>query len=153
MQILSGGGEIGALRFSPDGSRIAIAIAGASGASQLFVGAVVRGAGQVHIDGLQPISPVGVVVTDVAWLDSVKLFAIGYLAASQDTRSFETGVDGTDWTNSTVNLSDPPDSVTAATGSNVWVSANGYVWELSGNTWTSPSDSGQTVGTQPVYLE
>jgi hypothetical protein len=154
VQIVTGGGRILALRISPDGSRIAMAIASATGKGQLYVGSVVRGAGQVRVDGLQqPISPVGVVVTDVAWLDPVKLFAIGYLVGSQDTRSFETGVDGTDWTNSTVNLPDPPDSVTAATSSNVWVSANGYVWELSGTTWTSPGGTGQTAGTQPVYLD
>jgi hypothetical protein len=155
--ILSGGGQIVALRLSPEGARIAIVIAGASGATQLYVGAVVRGAGQVRVDGLQqPISPVGVVVTDVAWLDAFKLFAIGYLADSQDPRTFETGADGTDWTNSTLgNLPAPgrPDTVTAATASNVWVSANGYVWKLSGTSWVSPGTTGQTVGSAPVYLE
>jgi hypothetical protein len=150
---LSGGGQIVALRLSPEGSRIAIVIAGASGATQLYVGAVVRGAGPPRIDGLNPISPVGVVVQDVAWLDAFKLFAIGYLAVSQDSRTFETGADGTDWTNSTVNLPQPPDTVTAATSSNVWVSAKGYVWKLSGTSWVSPGTSGQTLGTAPIYLE
>ncbi|MDT4917311.1 MAG: hypothetical protein QOH89_2011 [Pseudonocardiales bacterium] len=155
VQILSGGGQIVALRFSPEGSRIAIVITGASGATQLYIGTVVRGAGPVRVDGLQPVSPVGVVVTDVAWLDAFKLFAIGYLASSQDSRTFETGVDGTDWTNSTLgNLPDPPDSITAATSANVWVSTvTGYVWELNGTSWVSPGTTGQTVGTQPVYLE
>lgn len=155
VQILSGGGQIVALRLSPEGSRIAIVVAGASGANQLYVGTVVRGAGPVRVDGLQPISPVGLAVTDVAWADAFKLFAIGSIAASGDPRTFETGVDGTDWTNSTLgNLPAPPDSITAATSSNVWVSTTtGYVWELIGTSWISPGTAGQTVGTQPVYLE
>ena len=151
--IVSGGGRIVALRFSPEGSRIAIVIEGANGGTQLYVGAVVRGAGQVRVDLHEPISPVNVVVTDVAWLDAFKLFAIGYLTSSRDTRSFETGADGTDWTNATVNLPARPDTVTAATASNVWVSAQGHVWKLSGASWVSPSSTGQTSGTAPVYLE
>jgi Lipoprotein LpqB beta-propeller domain len=155
--ILSGGGRIVALRFSPDGSRIAIVIAGASGGQQLYIGAVIRGAGQVRVGALgEPISPEGVVVTDVAWLDAFKLFAIGYLPGSQDPRTFATGSDGTDWTNSTLgNLPAPgrPDTVTAATASTVWVSANGYVWKLTGTSWVSPGTTGQTPGTAPIYLE
>lgn len=155
VQILSRGGRVVALRLSPEGSRVAVVISGASGSTQLYIGSVVRGAGAVRIDSLKPISPEGVVVQDVAWLDSFKLFAIGYLAGSQDSKTFETGVDGTDWTNSAIgNLPDPPDSVTAATFSTVWVSSNnGYVWKQSGNSWVSAGPTGQTPGTAPVYLE
>lgn len=154
--IVSGGGQIVALRFSPEGSRIAIVIAGANGRTQLFVGAVVRGAGQVRVDLHEPISPIGVVIADVAWLDPFKLFAIGKLAGTDDSRTFVTGADGTDWTNSTLgNLPAPgrPDTVTAATASNVWVSSNGYVWKLSGTSWVPTGTTGQTPGTAPVYLE
>jgi Lipoprotein LpqB beta-propeller domain len=154
--IVSGGGRILALRFSPEGSRIALVIGGANGEGQLYVGAVVRGSGQVRVDGLQQISPTGLVVTDVAWLDSFKLFAIGYVAGSGDSRTYETGADGTDWTTSTLgNLPTQrgPDAVTAATAANVWVSASGYIWQLSGTSWVSPGTTGQTPGTAPVYLE
>jgi hypothetical protein len=153
--ILSGGGQVLAIRFSPEGTRLAIVIAGVNGGTQLYVGAVIRGAGQVRIGKLEPISPVGVVVTDVTWLDPVKLFAIGYVGADpRNGRTFESGADGTDWTNSTLgNLAEPPDSVTAAPDSNVWVSASGYVWKLSGTAWVSPGTTGQTPGTAPVYLE
>ena len=152
---VSGGGQVVALRLSPEGMRVAIVVAGADGSRQLYIGSIVRGGGQVRVDTLDPISPQGVVVNDVAWLDSFKLFAIGYLARSQDARIFETGVDGTDWTNEPIggNLPAPPDSVTAATSSSVWVSANGYVWNQSGSTWVSPGPAGQTPGTAPVYLE
>jgi hypothetical protein len=154
MQAVSGGGQVVAIRFSPEGSRVAIVVAGAQGAKQLYIGSIVRGGGHVRVDSLEAISPTGVVVTDVAWLDSFKLFAIGYLAATRESRTFETGVDGTDWTSAgTGGLPDRPDSVTAATSSSVWVSASGFVWKQSGNSWTSAGSTGQTAGTSPVYLE
>jgi hypothetical protein len=151
--ILTSGGEVVALRFSPEGSRIAVVISGAGGLTRLYIGSVVRGAGPPRVDSLKPISPEGVVVRDVAWLDSFKLFAIGYLAGSQDARTFETGVDGTDWTNEAISLPVPPDSVTAATSSSVWVSAAGFVWKQSGTSWVSAGPTGQTPGRAPVYLE
>jgi hypothetical protein len=152
--VLTGGGQVLALRFSPEGSRIAVVVSGAGGLTRLYVGSIVRGAGVPRVDGLKPISPEGVAVRDVAWLDSFKLFAIGYFVDSQDARTFETGVDGTDWTNEALgNLPVPPDSVTAATSSSVWVSADGYVWRQSGSSWESPGTTGQTPGTAPVYLE
>jgi hypothetical protein len=151
---VSGGGQVVSLRLSPEGSRIAIVVSGAGGTRQLYVGSIVRGAGPVRVDSLDPISPEGVVVNDVAWLDSFKLFAIGYLLGSQDSKTFETGVDGTDWKNANIgNLPSPPDSVTAATGSSVWVSASDYVWKQSGSSWVSPGPTGQTPGSAPVYLE
>jgi hypothetical protein len=150
---LPGNGQILALRFSPEGSRIAIVIAGGDGRARLYVGSVVRAAGPPRIDKLQPISPHGVVVKDVAWLDPLKLFAIGWLAASQDSRTFETGVDGTDWTNSTTGLPSPPDAVAAATAASVWASAGGFVWKQSGTSWVSPGTTGQTPGTAPIYVE
>jgi Lipoprotein LpqB beta-propeller domain len=151
--VVGGGGQIVALRLSPEGARIAIVIAGGDGRNQLWVGSVVRGGGPPRIDKLVPISPDGVDVTDVAWLDPLKLFAIGSLAGSQDPRTFETGVDGTDWTNARVGLPSAPDAVAAATGSSVWVSAGGFVWKQSGTAWLSPGPTGQTLGTAPVYLE
>jgi hypothetical protein len=153
---VSGGGRVVAVRLSPDGSRIAIVVSGANASSaQLYVGSIVRGAGQVRVDTLEPISPEGVVVKDVAWLDSLKLYAIGSLAVSREPRTFETGVDGTEWTNLSIeNLPLAPDSVTVTTGANVWVSANGYVWKAqSGTQWVSPGPpTGQTPGRVPVYL-
>jgi Lipoprotein LpqB beta-propeller domain len=151
---VSGGGQVLALRLSPEGGRIAIVVSGARGSAQLYVGAIVRGAGRVRIDGLEPISPDGVAVKDVAWLDSSKLFAIGHLVGSKEAKTFETGVDGTEWTNAgTGNLPNAPDSVTATSGSSVWVSADNYVWRQSGSDWVSPGPTGQTPGNAPVYLE
>jgi hypothetical protein len=141
--------------MSPEGSRVAIVVAGAGGAGQLYIGSIVRGAGAVRIDPQwEPISPAGVALVDVAWLDSVRLFAIGYLSGAPDWRTFETGVDGTEWTSQGLgNLPTHPDSVAAATGANVWVSAGFFVWQQSGNGWVSPGPTGQTPGVAPVYLE
>ena len=151
---VSGGGQVIAVRLSPEGSRVAIVVSGAGGSTQLYIGSIVRGAGPVRIGGVEQVSPNGVVVHDVAWLDSVRLFAIGFFAGSQDARTFETGVDGTEWTNEGLgNLPNPPDSVAAATGANVWVSAGSNVWKQSGNSWVSPGPTGQTPGSAPVYLE
>lgn len=151
---VAGGGRILALRLSPEGSRIAIVVAGARAASsQLFVGAIVRGAGQVRVDTLDLISPKAVEVTDVAWLDALKLFAIGSFSDTHEAKTFETGVDGSEWTNDGIgNLAVAPDSASVTTAANVWVSANGYVWKQSGSQWVSPGPTGQTPGRKPVYL-
>jgi hypothetical protein len=154
---VSGGGRVVAVRLSPDGSRIAIVVSGAKPSSkQLYVGTIVRGAGVVRVDTtLSPISPDGVVVTDVGWLDSLKLFAIGWLSPSGDARTFTTGVDGTEWTNIGIdNLPQPPDSLAVtAGGPYVWVSAFGFVWKAqTGTQWVSPGPTGETRGQEPVYL-
>jgi hypothetical protein len=149
-----GGGRIVAVRLSPEGSRIAMVVAGATaGSAQLWIGSIVRAAGQVRVDTVNLISPAGVTVQDVAWLDSLKLFAIGTPTGSSEGRTFESGVDGSEWANSTIpNLPAPPDSVTVAPAANVWVSADNFVWQQSGSEWVSPVARGQTPGTMPIYL-
>lgn len=151
----AGGGRIIAIRLSPEGSRIAMVIAGATpGSATLYIGSIVRGSGQVRVDTLTAISPQGVAVLDVGWLDSLKLFAIGSVAGTTEARTFESGVDGSEWANSTIgNLQAAPDSVTVATAANVWVSENNLVWQQSGTQWVSPVSTGQTPGTMPIYLE
>jgi Lipoprotein LpqB beta-propeller domain len=148
-----GNGRIVAVRLSPDGSRIAVVLA-ASGrpGGQLCVGSVVRSADEVRIDSLQTISPQQARITDVAWLNQLRLFAVGRLSVSQDSLTFDTGVDGTDWSSHQLGLSRAADSVTVTTGASAWVSANGFVWMQNAGQWVSPTP-GQTVGTNPVYLE
>ena len=69
-------GQVVAVRISPDGGRVALVLT-TSGSSQIYVGNIVRSANQVSVNDLQPISPQGVDVTDVAWNDQLKLFATG----------------------------------------------------------------------------
>ncbi|MCW2656559.1 MAG: Lipoprotein LpqB beta-propeller protein [Jatrophihabitans sp.] len=150
----AGGGRIVSLRLSPEGSRVAMVISAANGKGQLFVGSVVRTAGQVRIDTLQPVSPVGVVVQDVAWIEASTLYAIGYDATNHDPEVFETNVDGSAWSGRGIgSLQDAPDSVTVAAGQLAWVSAGGFIWAQRGTDWVSPGAASQTSGTAPIYLE
>ncbi|SHF84194.1 Lipoprotein LpqB beta-propeller domain-containing protein [Jatrophihabitans endophyticus] len=151
----AGGGRIEAVRLSPEGSRIAMVIESPNGSRRLFVGAVVRGAGQVRVDSLPSISPEGVSIDDAAWIGPQKLIAIGRINTSGDPRIFETNVDGSFWTGRTIGsvLPGQPDSVTVAVGQLAWVSSNGTVWQQSGRSWRSPGAMDQTPGDKPVYQE
>jgi hypothetical protein len=149
------GGRIIALRLSPDGARIAMVVSGSHRSGQLFIGSVVRGAGDPQVVNLEPISPDGVVMTDVAWNYALRLTAIGYLASSNEPRVFEVGVDGAQFDERGISgLPAAPTSLTATAGApQAWVSADGFVWIQSGtSSWISPGPSGQTVGTNPIYL-
>ncbi|MGI8677345.1 MAG: LpqB family beta-propeller domain-containing protein [Jatrophihabitans sp.] len=151
---LTGGGEITALRLSPEGSRIAIVIRAGNGA-QLFIGSIVRTAGQVRIDALQAISPDGVAVDDVAWIGELKLFAIGTNSVDGIGETFETNADGSLWTPNPLGpLPHTPDSVTGAPQQIAWVSVDSTVWVQYGRSWRLAGNSpGQTDGDKPVYLE
>jgi hypothetical protein len=143
-----------AVRMSPDGARLAVVVDRPQhDAPALLIGSIVRGTGPVRVDSLIPISPLNATIVDVAWLNSVRLFAIGSTPGSRDSLSFDTGVDGTDWTPRPVGLSSPPDSVTVTNGAIAWLSAGGFVWEQNAaGQWVSPT-GGQTPGTAPIYLE
>ncbi|MDQ2795829.1 MAG: LpqB family beta-propeller domain-containing protein [Actinomycetota bacterium] len=151
---LTGGGEITALRLSPEGSRIAIVIR-AGGGAHLFIGSIVRTAGQVRIDALQSISPDGVAINDVAWIGELKLFAIGTNNPDGVGETFETNADGSFWTANPLGpLPHTPDSVTGATQQIAWVSVDSTVWVQVGRSWRLAGDSPrQTDGDKPVYLE
>ena len=152
----AGGGRVVALRLSPDGSRVALVVAGANGAAAALRRADrAQRAGRSQVDGLQQVSPDGVVIDDVAWVDSLKLFAIGYLRGSQDAGVFETAIDGSQWDDLGIStLPKPPTSITATTDAPAWVSADGFVWKQNGSNWVSPGaePNGQTPGEKPVYL-
>lgn len=150
-------GRVSALRFSPGGSRVALVLTASDGASaQVWVGLVIRAGprAQVRVDSLEPISPQGIVVTDVAWNDELKLFTIGSVPGSRDGHVYEVQVDGSLWTarSGTEDLPGAPDSITVAENVPAWVSVGGTVWAQSGGSWASPA-GGQTLGTNPTYLE
>lgn len=152
-------GQVTALRFSPEGTRVAMVLttSTASGvAAQLWVGAVIRTggiAGEVRVDSLIPISPQGITVRDVAWNDQLKLFTIGRSADTGESSVYEVQVDGSLWTPRGIsNLPQAPDSITVAENEVAWVSAGGTVWAQRAGSWVSPG-GGPTSGTNPVYLE
>ncbi|MGN6607430.1 MAG: LpqB family beta-propeller domain-containing protein [Jatrophihabitans sp.] len=150
------GAVIKALRVSPDGGRIALVVA-AKGTTQVYIGTIARVGGQVYLDGVEPISPVGIAVDDVAWNDELKLFCIGTTTDTNEPQLIELQVDGSLWTAGRIfGLPSTPDSVTVAEFEPVWVSAGAAVWTQSGNSWTSPTGStagGETSGLAPAYAE
>jgi hypothetical protein len=145
---------IEAVRISPDGARIALVLGSASQSQgQLYVGVIVRTAGQVRVQDLTVISPQQVVITDVAWNDPLKLLASGYLKTSLDAKLCETNVDGSGWSLSGVpGLPDGPDTLTVTANAFAWASVGDTVWKQ-GSPWFSPDPSGDTPGYDPVYLE
>jgi hypothetical protein len=147
-------GQIVALRFSPEGARIALVVKADDGTSQVWVGDVVRSADSVRVSGLSAISPLGIAVTDVAWNDSFKLFAIGHEISSDEGGVFEVQCDGSLWLPRGIgNLPQDPDSISVAENVVASVSAGGTVWVQHAGTWVSPTGGSTTYGSNPVYLE
>lgn len=152
-----GGGRVVALQLSAEGTRLAVVIEAANGTRRLYVGAVTRTGGKVRVDALNQVSPVGVSVDDVDWIEPLTLVAIG--EHHGDARIFSVNVDGSMWSETSVSgLPARPDYVTVSPGQQVWVSvgsgSSATVWEqLNTETWQSPGRIGQTPGTAPQYLE
>lgn len=147
------GGRVSALRLSPEGARVAVVLTAPDGTAQVWVGAVVRTSDSVRVSNLEPVSPQGVTITDVAWNDRLKLFAIGHDVATKEAGVYEVQCDGSLWTTrGTDNLPQAPDSITVAESEVASVSAGGTVWVQNLGAWASPG-GGTAYGTNPVYLE
>ncbi|MDP9116531.1 MAG: GerMN domain-containing protein [Actinomycetota bacterium] len=147
-------GSVSAIRFSPEGSRVALVLSFPGGTGQVWVGSIVRSQSQVRIDGLEQVTPNGIVTRDVAWNDPLKLWVVGRNLASGDVNVYEVQIDGALLTpRGTTNLpGGDPDSITVAEGQVPWVSAGQSVWFLPGAAWASPGN-GETFGTNPIYVE
>ena len=147
------GGQIKALRFSSDGTRLAMIVVGPNGVSQVWVGSVIRLGETVRIDSPQPITPAGYAFTDVAWNDDTTIYMIGH-DPSQNSGVWSVEVDGSSLqARPSIGLPQAPDSITAAPGGGLpaWVSAAGAVFKGTSD-WEGPN-RGTTLGTKPVYLE
>lgn len=150
-------GRITAVRISPDGGRLALVLT-AKDSSQIYVAYIVRNGNQVGLVGLQssalqPISPQGVAVTDVAWNDQLKLFATGEDTTTGEQQVYELQCDGSIWnTVGNSGLPGAPDSVAAAASSPVVVSIGDTIWQQSGVSWQSLLGA-ETEGSNPVYQE
>jgi Lipoprotein LpqB beta-propeller domain len=147
-------GNIEAVRFSPDGTRIALVIGGAGGVKQCAVGTVERSGANVRVDNLVPITPSALNVTDVAWNDGTTLYLTGSDSSGYGVWSVQS--DGSAFSKRpSSNLPAAPDSIAAASGELPWVASGGGVFIQRSNIWTSPfGASDATVrGRSPVYLE
>ena len=121
--------------------------------AQIWIGAVVRTSNQVRVDSLTAISPQGIDVTDVAWNDDLKLFAVGENVSAKSGGVYEVQVDGSLWTSDGIgNLPLPPDSITASEGLVAAVSSDQTIWQQLGSQWVSPKGQGvDAKGTAPIY--
>lgn len=155
-------GTIKAVRFSPDGVRVALVIAQPGGGpSQVWTGAVVQNGSLVSVHGLMPITPENVQMIDVAWNGPRTLFAIGRTGDSDEGNLYEYEVDGVQQADDPISgLPGPPDSLTVSANQPVWVSVTASstttVWtQLQNSKWSSPptASGGDASGTQPVYVE
>jgi hypothetical protein len=154
---------ITAVRLSPEGARIAMVVSqtpasdpNINAPSQIWVGTVVRTAGRVRVAGVSPISPNGVHVTDVAWYDADKLFAIGSYIATGNFATFEVQDDGSLWTfHLPLNLPGRPTSLTAASNAVAVVAVASSLWRQDGASWVAlfGGEGGFAAGFAPIYLE
>ena len=148
-------GPITSVRFSPDGTRIALVIGGAGRVAQCVIGTVERNASNVRIDNLVPVTPSDIRVTDAAWNDGTTLYVSGQ-DASGGNGVWSVQSDGSAFSKRPAgNFPATPDSIAAASGELPWVSSGGAVFIQRSNAWTSPfGGTDATVrGRSPIYLE
>ncbi len=146
-------GAITALRFSSDGTRLALIVQGKAGGPQLWIAAVVRASGTVRLDDPQPITTPDYALTDVAWNDDTTLYVIGK-DSSHNPGIWSIQADGSNLQpRPTGGLPSAPDSITAAPGGGMpaWVSAGVGVFQETSD-WEGPNNQ-TTYGSNPVYLE
>jgi hypothetical protein len=146
-------GRIRALRFSSDGTRLALLVENSAGRAQLWIAAVVRGSGIVRLDSPQAITTPNYSFADVAWNDDTTLYLIGQ-DPGHNPGIWSIQVDGSSLQlRPSGGLPKAPDSITAAPGGGMpaWVSAGGAVFQETSD-WEGP-DNQTTYGTDPVYLE
>jgi hypothetical protein len=147
------GGAITALRFSADGTRLALIVQGKTGGAQLWIAAVVRAGGPVRLDNAQQITTPAYALTDVAWNDDTTLYVIGK-DSSQNPGIWSIQADGSNLQpRPSGGLPSAPNSITAAPGGGMpaWVSAGPGVFQETSD-WEGPNNQ-TTYGSNPVYLE
>lgn len=143
-----------ALRFSPEGARIALVLRAADGSSTAWIGQVLRTAVTVQIEDLRQITPASWTVSDIAWADAVRLRAIAVVAGSTGFQIWSLRADGSDPRNSAGanGLPGVPQWITAGPDGAAWVSVRDTLWvEAFDGDWSPPFGSRQQVGRAPVY--
>lgn len=158
---LGGGlpGQVLALRFSPDGARLAAVVRGSSGVSAAWIGSVmITSPTDIRIIAFEPVTPAQLSVTDLAWSDASKFFLIASLPSNDNSiwAAFSDGSGLATDAPTTVGLSGIPTSIAAAPGEPPLVSAADSIQALptSSDSWVNyPTSAASlaTPGTSPVY--
>ncbi|MDQ2839145.1 MAG: LpqB family beta-propeller domain-containing protein [Actinomycetota bacterium] len=146
-------GQVLAVRFSPDGVRLAVVIQAPSGVGTLWVGSVVTSGDDVQIDSFEPLTPPSLAVTDVAWADATTLLMV---AASPNDAALMWRMysDGSNLKSIfDIGLPGPPTAIAAATGQAALLSASDSIWIEGLDFWASyPNSAAPTPGTtSPIY--
>ncbi len=150
-----------AVRFSPDGARVALVLAGVgSGASSsAWLGNVVRSGNAVSVQGLHQFTPPSWYVRDIAWTDAFGLDVIDNAPNAFQFSIYTVHCDGSDAsqiTSANDDLPAAPRYITAARDGTTWVSVGegsaATLWRQSGSAgWTAPFGRSSYVGTAPAY--
>jgi len=151
---------ITAVRFSPDGARVALVLAGTGKdtAASAWLGNVVRSGSTAQVQDLHQFSPTSWHVRDVSWTSPVSLDVIDNAPTSLQFRIFSVRCDGS---NAQVNssasqdLPNPPRWITADSGDAAWVSVSSgtfsTLWRESSGGWQAALGSSFYVGSAPAY--
>jgi hypothetical protein len=144
-------GQVLALRFSPDGVRLAAVLRATDGTTRAWMGSVITSASDVRIDSFELLTPSQLVVNDVAWADATKLLLVAQ-APNDETRVWQVMSDGSALSGLTnIGLPGAPTSIAAASGQPPLVSASDSMWVQRQSTWTSFPGNTPTQGANPVY--
>jgi Sporulation and spore germination len=151
-------GRVVTVQLSPDGARVALLLAADDGSMTVWVGSVVRSGGQVHVDGLEPITPATLKVTDLGWRD---VSTLALVAADHSTRRVaEADVYGVSSDGSrlqvitSANLPGAPEAIAVAPGQNPVVVSLNSLWSQAGDTWVQlPIESASASVSSPVYSQ
>jgi hypothetical protein len=160
---LGGGlpGQVLALRFSPDGVRLAAVVREPSGVPAAWIGSVVITSGtDIRINAFEPVTPALMSVADVSWGDATKLLLIASMGGRGDDDSVWTTLSGSyvrDTDSLTpVGLLGIPTAIAAAPGQPALVSAADSIQSLTAGSgsWVNYPNSVvslATPGINPVY--
>jgi len=145
-------GDILALRFSPDGVRLAVLLRGVDGTSAVWLGSVVRAANNISIENLEPVTPVALAVTDVTWSDATNLLLIG-TRPGDEQRVWSVQSDGSYLQPRDIGgLPRGLQGIAAAPGQDPLVATAGpAIWVQTGVGWGSLTGTEQTVGYSPTF--
>ncbi len=153
-------GQVLALRFSPDGARIAAVVRAPDGTSAAWVGSMVSSGTDIRIDSFEPVTPAQLVVSDIAWTNETKLSVIAASTASAGpAQVWRLGSDGSQLTEAT-SLNLPPASPSAIAERDAQptlISVSGYIWAYISESkgWSSypATKNANQGGTNPIFAE